>query len=103
MSSTVSIAGLDKTLLLQKMWNKMPPAAFYAMYPFSIPDFDISINTHREEAERAVLGYIDYFRGRCIKTDLSRDEITTHGFNRDAGENALEEIVASMKGDIGRS
>jgi hypothetical protein len=95
--STISIAGLDKTLLLQKMWNKMPPAAFYTMYPLSIPEFDLSQNTHREEAEKAVLRYIDYFRGRCIKTDLSRDEITTRGFNRDAGENALEEIVASMR------
>jgi len=97
MSSTISIAGLDKTLLLQKMWNKMPPAAFFTMYGHSIPNFDLSLNTHREEAEKAVLRYIDYFRGRCIKTDLSRDEITTHSFNRDAGENALEEIVASMR------
>ena len=95
--STVSIAGLDKTLLLQKMWNKMPPAAFFAMCGHSIPNFDLSLNTHREEAERAVRGYIDYFRGRCIKTDLSRDKIKTDGFNRDAGENALEEIVASMR------
>lgn len=90
--SKVDISGLDKVALLQKMWANMKPAAFFSMNSFvPVPSFD------ETQAKEAVKNYIDYFCGRCIKTDLSKDEVDPWGYDRDAGSGALQKIVDSMR------
>ena len=51
----------------------------------------------RELAKEAVKKYIDYFCGRCIKSDLSNASVDPWLYNRDAGAGALERIVQKLK------
>jgi hypothetical protein len=50
------------------------------------------------EARSAVTRDIDYFCGRGIKSNISGDTVNTWGYNRDAGTNAFENIVAKLRG-----
>ncbi len=40
--------------------------------------------------------YFDYVSGRVMKVDLSGDELRTHLYNRDNGDNAAEEIISKL-------
>ena len=70
----VDISGLNKVLLLKAMWNNTSPAIYcdspYTEYSpeWSINDKDIE---HEVWMNAIAWGYIHYFRGRPIKTDLS--------------------------------
>jgi len=44
-----------------------------------------------------VTRYIDYFNGRPIKTDLSKDTVDTWLYNRDAGKGKFEAIVEMLR------
>lgn len=51
-----------------------------------------------KEAEK-LLGktkYFDYLRGRVMKIDLNGDDLHTHLYNRDNGEDAAEKILATL-------
>jgi hypothetical protein len=72
----------------------MKPAAYFTFNPSKAPPFN------NEEAKKAVKGYIDYFCGRCIKSDLSGDTADTSLYNRDAGSGAFEKIVEEMQKDL---
>jgi len=48
-------------------------------------------------AEKAVTGYIDYFCGKAIKTDLSEDKVDPYLYDRDAGAGAFARAVASVR------
>jgi hypothetical protein len=43
------------------------------------------------------LGYIDYYQGVAIKIDFRHDEVSSFAYNRDAGANKMERIVAQMR------
>jgi hypothetical protein len=90
-SDEVDISGLDKVELLKLLWEAMKPAAFFAMSGRPPPPFD------NENATAAVAKYIDYYAGRCIKTDLSGDKASARSYNRDAGADAFQRIVAKMR------
>jgi hypothetical protein len=87
----LDISDLDKVELLRQLWLNMPPASFFAMSGRTPPPFNEKL------AKSAVLKYIDYFEGRCIKTDLSYNVVDTRSYNRDAGEGKFEAIVAEMR------
>ena len=91
---SVNISGLSKVMLLERLWTRMKPAAFFAYNPSLTPSFN------KEEAKKAVEGYIDYFCGRCIKSDLSGDTANISLYNRDAGKGAFEEIVKKMREEL---
>jgi hypothetical protein len=88
--SKVSIAGLNKVELLRKLWSGQKPALFFEDYPSLIPRFD------EVEAREAVKGYIDYFQGRCIKTDISGDTASPHLYDRETGRGAFAKAVAAV-------
>lgn len=89
--NTINITGLDKVSLLKNMWDNMPIASFFMQMPHLSPEFDY------KSAENAVKNYIDYFSGRCIKTNLSSDFVDPSMYDRDAGTGALAKIVKSMR------
>lgn len=91
MTETVKIAGIPKVELLRALWNNMKPAAFFTMSGLPPPVFDT------EHAEQVVTDYIDYFCGRCIKTDLSKDEVNPWSYDRDAGQHAFARIVSELR------
>jgi hypothetical protein len=48
-------------------------------------------------APPAEIGYIDYYQGVAIKLDFRQDDVSSFAYNRDAGANKLERIVAQMR------
>ena len=50
-----------------------------------------------KNAPAAEIGYIDYYQGVAIKIDFRHDEVNSFAYNRDAGANKLERIVAKMR------
>lgn len=87
----VSIAGLDKVELLKRLWEGSTPAGFFMFNAVPPPSFSV------EEAKKAVERRIDYFCGRCIKCDLSKDEVDPTLYDRDMGQGAFAGIVAKMR------
>lgn len=41
--------------------------------------------------------YFDYVYGRVMKIDLTDNEVSTHLYNRDNGQGAAEEVLASTR------
>jgi len=94
----ISIVDIDKLSLLYKLWENQVDASFFKINGKTNPGFRISDDEHREKALSAIeKGYIDYFFGRAIKNDLSRDEICSSAYDRDAGEGTLLAIVCELK------
>jgi hypothetical protein len=89
--NSINIAGIDKVELLRALWEGSSPARFFAMSGFPAPSFD------NESAKEAVEKYIDYYDGRCIKSDISGDKVDPWLYNRDAGEGKFEKIVEKLK------
>jgi hypothetical protein len=87
--ATIDISGLDKVELLFNLWNNQPfIAPAYIGNPLMFDDVN---------ARKAVTRYIDYFNGRPIKTDLSKDTVDTWLYNRDAGKGKFEAIVEMLR------
>jgi hypothetical protein len=40
--------------------------------------------------------YFDYFKGRVMKIDLSKNEVDTRLYNRDNGQGAAEEAIEKL-------
>jgi len=90
--STVNIAGLNKVALLKALWEGSKPAIFFKFNPsVPIPTWDDQM------ASKAVNNYIDYFQGRLIKTDLSKDEADPHSYDRDYGSGAFTNIANRLR------
>ena len=87
----VDITGLDKVELLRNLWLNMTPALFFSFSGMPVPEFDSKL------ASNAILTYIDYFCGRCIKTNLSHDFADPHLYDRDAGTGSFAKIVTKMR------
>jgi hypothetical protein len=87
---SVSIAGKDKTELLRALWTHAKPAAFFTMHGLPGLAFE------EAEAEKALKGYIDYFCGRCIKTDLSGTTADPSAYDADWGKGSFAKIVKDL-------
>ena len=88
----IDITGLNKVELLHELWCGQKLAGFFEQMSQCAPPFD------ELEANVAVRnGYIDYFCGRCIKTDLSKDIISPRLYDRDAGDNSFMRAVEKVK------
>lgn len=84
----VNIEGLDKHQLLHML---ISGTEIVSMYWGLHQDGG---NTPKEE-----LKYVDYFNGVKIGIDFSRNEVSSYIYNRCAGDNKLEKIVAAMRRD----
>lgn len=91
--SEVDISGLDKKALLRALWEHAAIARFFGPDPLRSPWGP----SQEVGAADALTRYIDYFDGRCIKTDLTGDTTSTHMYNCDAGAGAFEEIVRCLR------
>jgi hypothetical protein len=89
--TTVDINGLDKVQLLLMLWNNAAVASFFEFMPQSAPVFD------ETEANTVVEQYIDYFCGRCIKTDISGDTADPWSYDRNAGTGTFQRVVDKMR------
>lgn len=87
----INIEGIPKTELLFILWEKSKPAMYYKIHSLPFPEFD-SIS-----ADHAVLGYIDYFCGRLIKSDISKNLTHNIGYNREYGKHTYEKYVISIQ------
>jgi hypothetical protein len=87
---SVDITGIDKVELLRALHEGQVTAGFFGGLPG--PSFD-----ECRASEAVKQGYIDYFCGRAIKTDISGDSADSFLYNRDAGNGTFEEIVQRLK------
>jgi hypothetical protein len=88
---TVDIRGLDKMQLLKALWENSSPASFFAMTNRHPPPFDEKL------AVTAVQEYIDYFEGRMIKCDLSKDFVDPWLYDRDLGNGAFQRVARKLR------
>lgn len=93
---SVNIEGIDKVKLLHALWTNMHIAQG-ALIASIISSDKTHIIFDIDKASSAVLGYIDYFQGRCIKSDLSGNEVDPFLYDRDAGEGAFKRIVDELR------
>jgi len=91
MSSIVNIEGIDKVELLKALWENSKPSLYFEVSNINSPNFDY------DKAKEAVLEKINYFMGRCIKCDLSKNEVYPYLYDRDYGKGKFQEIVNSLK------
>jgi hypothetical protein len=90
----VFIGDIDKVMLLEALWYKQKPAAFYAFNMVQSPHFDKVL------ASKAIETYIDYYCGRCIKMDIHNDTVNPYAFDRDAGVGAFQQVVDQLRNNI---
>ena len=91
-SDNIDISGLDRKDLLKRLWTNMKVPA-HSMGVFGGANASYS----DAGASEALKGYIDYYQGRCIKTDLSKDSVDPYLYDRDAGTGTFAKIVAAMR------
>ena len=93
--SNIDIKDLNKVELLQALWERQ------IVPPGSMGIFQGAKTKWTEDdsfrAKEAVKGYIDYFKGRVIKTDLSGDTVNPRGYDRDADEGAFQSVVDKLR------
>jgi len=90
-NNKVNIAGLSKTELLRKLWERSTPASFFTMSGIPAPKLS------EKELEKSVTGYVDYLSGRVIKCDLTEDTAYPQMYDRDNGIGAFQSVVDKMR------
>jgi len=90
---SINIKDLDRDRLLEELWNRSKPALFYTSTGLPAPVF----NLEKYKREISEDGYIDYFCGRLIKTNLSGDIVDPYLYDRDNGEGAFQSVVDKLK------
>lgn len=97
-ATQVDISGIDKIVLLQKLFERAKPqqgCCSQLSYSLEEGARRLSDSCAKQILQRGER--IDYIRGRTIKIYFSEDYIDTWAYNRDNGENAAEEVIASLK------
>jgi hypothetical protein len=87
---SISIKGIDKVKLLHALWKGARPAAFFVLSGRLSPSFD------EGAAKDAIRGTIDYYCGRCIKTDLSDDTVNPTSYDAEWGAGSFQKIVKNL-------
>ena len=91
---TVDISGIDKEILLEALWTRSTPAAFFSLNGSTPPPFSFSA----AKSELSNDGYADYICGRAIKTNIyQEDTIDSYMYDRDAGTGAFQEVVNQLR------
>ena len=98
MLETYDIANLPKERILQLMWERVKPARFLLACKACDPDFHIPEWT--VPSPEVISSYIDYYNGRCIKTDLSGDTVDPYYYDLEVGEGSLDEIIDQVRSEV---
>jgi len=80
----IDISGLPKVILLMRLVGHL-----------NIHSFNI-----QRAKQMLKNGYIDYFGGRAIKTNLSGNIVNTQLYDRDAGKDAFKSVVEQLRKDL---
>jgi hypothetical protein len=93
------ISGVDKMVLLKKMWENATPAQFYSGTGVAAPawDHDVAARAIQGYAWRDPQGYVDYLLGRPIKMDLSGDTVDASAYDSYAGEGAFVRVLQDCR------
>ena len=83
----VNIKGLNKAQLLNMMAMRTEIVSMWWGLQQG--------NSNKEE--EVVNRYVDYYNGVKIGIDFTQDEVNSYSYNRDAGHNKLERIVAQLR------
>lgn len=90
----LSIAGLDKADVLAALYNASKPQGMGFLH------FDPSpMTTEEARVLLARTTYFDYLKGRVMKVDLSGEEFSPWGYDRDLGEGAAAAAIATIRGE----
>jgi hypothetical protein len=104
----VNIAGIDKATLLAAIYNGAGSPRGMGMYQARAGkmtrEVAEDIIKQGDDTGRMFPGsresgslYFDYVFGKSLKVDLSGDEMDSWLYNRDNGQDALENIVAALR------
>ena len=88
----MNIEGLNKAEILKELYNNSRPLGLGILH------YDPKPMTIEEATE--ILKHttkFDYLYGRVMKIDLSTNELRTHLYNRDNGENVAEAIIERIR------
>lgn len=92
MDNSIDISGINKGILLHSLWKGQVTESFFGSNSVSPPDFN-----EDQATKVAKAGYIDYYCGRAIKTDLSKDAVDPWLYDRDAGKGEFQRIVKEIR------
>jgi len=88
----ISLAGLNKAAVLAALYNASKPQGMGFMHYDPMP-------MTTEQAQQLLDSgqtYFDYLIGRVMKVDLSRDEFSPWGYDRDNGDGAAMKAITSL-------
>ena len=93
MSDNINITGLDKAAILAALYNA---AISIGAGVFQYNPSPMTVQEARLVLSSGVTSF-DYFHGRVLKVDLSRDIIDPRDYNRDNGPDAAERVIARLR------
>lgn len=89
----IDITNLSRAAVLAALYNASKPQGMGFM------QYDPKPMTESEAEELLTQNtYFDYLKGRVMKVDLSKDEFSPHGYDRDNGEGAAMAVVLELVG-----
>lgn len=94
----VNIKGIDKIKLLKILWQNQKVTGINAsIFQLTEEIINIKMMFNTYKANYAVQSYIDYFEGKAIKTDISKDIADSFLYDRDAGEGVFQKCVDKLR------
>jgi hypothetical protein len=98
----ISIAGIDKAVLLAELYNNARPQGMG--YLHFTPDVMTDDDARRILAEFPAGRPIrfDYLKGRVMKVDITGDVLKPWLYDRDNGEGAAANVVELLKQGVSR-
>jgi len=89
--NSIDIKGINKKKLLEELWKNQKYASFFTANNQKFPVFD------ETKIGNQIEFYIDYFQGKAIKCDLSKDFVDPSLYDRDAGEGVFQKSVSWIR------
>ena len=96
MSDTVNTEGIDRAELLAALFNAALPGHNMALLAYDAQPEQMT-PTEAQELLDSGRDYFDYHRGRVLKIDVTKDELHPQNYDRDNGEGAVAQVVASLR------
>lgn len=102
---TISLKGLGKAAVLAALYNASKPLGLGILHfdpaPMTVAEAQVVLNGRMEYDEHLEGNqdrlYFDYLKGRVMKTDLSGDELSPWGYDRDNGEGAAQRAINGIE------
>ena len=91
---SVDISGIHKVKLLRELWNEANINGFILQIHEAT---GIYPSFNEEEAKEAVTRNIDYFCGKPIKCNISKNKVNPWLYDRETRSGKFQEIVNSLK------